>query len=66
MVKSGFEYSSLMEWNETYGNIERTYYHDGEVTSNIASRGAQGNLDKTKVVPVFHLMCLPNFNGYNH
>ncbi|AAS44974.1 conserved hypothetical protein (plasmid) [Bacillus cereus ATCC 10987] len=51
MVKSGFEYSSLMEWNETYGNIERTYYHDGEVTSNIASRGAQGNLDKTKVVP---------------
>ncbi|WP_176581239.1 DEAD/DEAH box helicase [Bacillus thuringiensis] len=51
MVKSGFEYSSLMEWNETYGNIERTYYHDGEVTSNIASRGAQGTLDKTKVVP---------------
>ncbi|WP_336770902.1 hypothetical protein [Bacillus bombysepticus] len=51
MVKSGFKYSSLMEWNETYGNIERTYYHDGEVTSNIASRGAQGNLDKTKVVP---------------
>lgn len=51
MVKSGFEYNSLMEWNETYGNIERTYYHDGEVTSNIASRGAQGNLDKTKVVP---------------
>ncbi|MRB78808.1 hypothetical protein GH844_27100, partial [Bacillus thuringiensis] len=51
MVKSGFEYSSFMEWNETYGNIERTYYHDGEVTSNIASRGAQGILDKTKVVP---------------
>ncbi|MBE7127634.1 hypothetical protein [Bacillus mycoides] len=51
MVKSGFEYSSLMEWNETYGNIERTYYHDGEVVSNVASRGAQGMLDKTKVVP---------------
>ncbi|MBE7128967.1 hypothetical protein [Bacillus mycoides] len=51
MVKSGFAYSSLMEWNETYGNIERTYYHDGEVTSNIVSRGAQGTLDKTKVVP---------------
>lgn len=51
MVKSGFEYSSLMDWNETYGNIERTYYHDGEVVSNVASRGAQGMLDKTKVVP---------------
>ncbi|MGI8281717.1 helicase-related protein [Bacillus mycoides] len=51
MVESGFEYSSLMEWNETYGNIERTYYHDDEVVSNVASRGAQGMLDKTKVVP---------------
>ncbi|MBE4941304.1 DEAD/DEAH box helicase [Bacillus thuringiensis] len=51
MVKSGFKYSSLMEWNETYGNIERTYYHDGEVVSNVALRGAQGMLDKTKVVP---------------
>ncbi|WOA66412.1 hypothetical protein RVY75_27285 (plasmid) [Bacillus mycoides] len=51
MVKSGFEYSSLMDWNETYGNIERTYYHDGEVVSNVASRGAQRMLDKTKVVP---------------
>lgn len=40
-----------MDWNETYGNIERTYYHDGEVVSNVASRGAQGMLDKTKVVP---------------
>ncbi|PGT44368.1 DEAD/DEAH box helicase [Bacillus cereus] len=51
MVKSGLEYSSLMKWNETYGNIERTYYHDGEVVSNVGSRNAQRMLDKTKVVP---------------
>ncbi|PEB54545.1 hypothetical protein COO03_04695 [Bacillus sp. AFS098217] len=51
MVEAGFRYNSLMEWNETYGNIERTYYHDGEVSSNVASCGAQGTLDKSKVVP---------------
>ncbi len=58
MVKSGFEYSSFMEWNETYGNIERTYYHDGEVTSNIASRGAQGTLDKNQGRTWYFTLCV--------
>lgn len=54
MVKEGFSYENVQEWNEMYGNIERTSYanseNDTEFT-NKQSRGGRSSRTTVKVKP---------------